>query len=114
MTADTFSGLKFRLIGPGSGVGTGDVDRSESEEQVRILRGRSVGRRLEDGQRWNDVDPGVRWRGIVFDRMGGHSIRMIRPWCGSGRARAIRSAASATATESTARTMAARVGRILA
>ena len=34
MTADTFSGLKFRLDWAGGGFGAGDVDCGESEEQV--------------------------------------------------------------------------------
>ncbi len=33
MTADTFSGLKFRSIGPARGFGASDVDCGESEEQ---------------------------------------------------------------------------------
>ena len=97
---------------PRSRIRPRDVDRGESEEEVRILCRRSLGRRLEDRQRRHDMDSAVRWSRVRIQSAGWNSIRTIRPSYGSDRARAIRSAASPTATAFTSPTTAARIGRI--
>ena len=71
MTADTFSGLKFRLIGPA--VASGRVmsiavnPKNKFEYYVGVASG-GVWKTVNDG---TTLDSGVRWRGIVFDWVGG-------------------------------------------
>jgi FKBP-type peptidyl-prolyl cis-trans isomerase len=60
VNAETFSGLKFRLIGPAVASGRVMSIAGESQEQVRVLRGRGFGGRLEDGQRRHDMDSAFR------------------------------------------------------
>jgi len=87
MNAETFAGLKFRSIGP-AWLREGDGDCGESEEQVRVLRGRGL------GGVWKTVNDGTTWT-PVFDKEASYSIGWVTldpndpRWCGWGRVRAL-------------------------
>ena len=101
MTAATFDGLALRPIGPAVTSGrVVDIAVRPGQPQ-HLLRGVRVGRRLEDHQRRHHLDPGLRRRGLVLDRLRHASIRTTRSSSGSARARTTASAACRTATAST-------------
>ena len=111
MNAETFSGLKFRSIGPAVASGRVMSIAVNPKNKFEYYVG------VASGGVWKTVNDGTTWTPL-FDkegriRLGGwRSIRMIRRWCGWERARAIRSAAFRMAMEFTGRMMAGKIGRI--
>ncbi len=89
MTADTFSGLKVRLLGPAvaSGRVTSVAVNPKNKFEYYVARKNPI--RLD----------------------GSRSIRMMRRWCGWAAARVTASAAWDMAMEFTGPMMAARIGR---
>ena len=82
MNADTFSGLKFRLIGPAVASGRVMSIAVNPKNKFEYYVGVASGGRLEDGQRRHDVDSAFRRRRLVFDRLG--RTRSKRSFCRVG------------------------------
>ena len=110
-SADTWSGLELRGIGPAVTSGRIVGHRRRPDRQEALVPGRGLGRRVEDRERGHHLDARLRRRGVLLDRLRRRSTRGTRTSSGSAPARTTRSAASATATASTRARTAARAGR---
>jgi len=113
INADTFAGLKFRLIGPAVASGRVMSIAVNPKNKFEYYVG------VASGAVWKTANDGTTWTPL-FDDQASYSIGWVEldpndssvVW--SDRARAIRSAASAMVMAFTGPMMAARTGRIWA